>query len=91
IASCYATKTVKANDIIKKLEKGESIEIADAVVEGVLDFSSVGKSSPVNSAMQPRRPAVPTLLFTPAHWLPANDRFRLLVGKRFYSGNLSRA
>ncbi|MDR0518408.1 MAG: hypothetical protein LBH25_15355, partial [Fibromonadaceae bacterium] len=39
IASCYATKTVKANDIIKKLEKGESIEIADAVVEGVLDFS----------------------------------------------------
>ncbi|MDR0517905.1 MAG: pentapeptide repeat-containing protein, partial [Fibromonadaceae bacterium] len=51
IASCYATKTVKANDIIKKLEKGESIEIADAVVEGVLDFSSVGKPSPVNSAM----------------------------------------
>jgi predicted transcriptional regulator with HTH domain len=49
--SFAAKETVKASDIIKKLAKGESVEIADAVIEGSLDFSSAGKSSPVNSAM----------------------------------------
>jgi len=43
-AFCYGETTVKAPDIIKKLEKGESVELKDAVVEGVLDFSSVGTS-----------------------------------------------
>jgi len=51
LTSCFAGSTVKAGDIIKKLEKGESVEIKDAVVEGVLDFSNVGKSSPVGSVM----------------------------------------
>jgi len=51
LTSCFGETTVKAVDIIKKLEKGESVEIKDAVVEGVLDFSNVGKPSPVGSEM----------------------------------------
>ena len=39
-AFCFGETTVKAADIIKKLEKGESVEMKDAVVEGVLDFSN---------------------------------------------------
>jgi len=50
-AFCFGETTVKAADIIKKLEKGESVEMKDAVVEGVLDFSSVGKLSPIGPAM----------------------------------------
>jgi len=51
ITSCFGGTTVKADDIIKRLEKGEPVEMKDAVVEGVLDFSSVGKLSPVGPAM----------------------------------------
>jgi len=51
LTSCFGETTVKASDIIKKLEKGESVSIKDAVVEGVLDFSSVGKLSPVSTVM----------------------------------------
>jgi len=51
LASCYGETTVKSSDIIKKLEKGETVELKDAVVEGVLDFSSVGKLSQVGAAM----------------------------------------
>jgi len=53
--SCFGETTVKASDIIKKLEKGEPVEIKDAVVEGVLDFSSVGKLSPVSTEMHEAR------------------------------------
>jgi len=55
LTSCFGETTIKASDIIKKLEKGESVEIKDAVVEGVLDFSSVGKLSPVSTAMSEAR------------------------------------
>ncbi|GBU24928.1 hypothetical protein R83H12_01564 [Fibrobacteria bacterium R8-3-H12] len=56
LASCFGENTVvKASDIIKKLEKGEPVEIRDAVVEGVLDFSSIGKPYPVNTAMAEAR------------------------------------
>ncbi|MDR3001362.1 MAG: pentapeptide repeat-containing protein [Fibromonadaceae bacterium] len=51
----FAKKTVKASDIIKRLEKGESVEIADAVIEGSLDFSGVGKLSRINTAMSEAR------------------------------------
>jgi predicted transcriptional regulator with HTH domain len=51
LSSCFAETTVKASDIIKKLEKGEPVEMKDAVVEGVLDFSSIGKLSPAGAAM----------------------------------------
>jgi len=52
LTSCFGEPTTfKAADIIKRLEKGESVEMKDAVVEGVLDFSSVGKLSPVGLAM----------------------------------------
>jgi predicted transcriptional regulator with HTH domain len=51
LTSCFGETAVKAGDIIKKLEKGESVEMKDAIVEGVLDFSSVGKLSPVGPAM----------------------------------------
>ncbi|MCL2102001.1 MAG: pentapeptide repeat-containing protein [Fibromonadales bacterium] len=54
--SCFAAnKTIKASDIIKRLEKGESVEISDAVIEGALDFSSAGKLSRVNTAMSEAR------------------------------------
>jgi len=59
LISCFGDPiiktSVKALDIIEKLEKGESVEIRDAVVEGVLDFSNVGKPSPVNTAMYEAR------------------------------------
>jgi len=50
-AFCYGETIVKAPDIIKKLEKGESVELKDAVVEGVLDFSSLGTLSQVGPSM----------------------------------------
>lgn len=56
LTSCYGENTtVKASDILKKLEKGEPVELKDAVVEGILDFSSVGKLSPTNPAMSEAR------------------------------------
>jgi len=52
LTSCFGeSTTVKAADIIKRLEKGESVEMKDAVVEGVLDFSSIGKLSPIGLTM----------------------------------------
>jgi len=51
LTSCFGENAVKAEDIIKKLEKGESVEMKDAVVEGVLDFSNLGKLSPVGISM----------------------------------------
>ncbi|MCL1956642.1 MAG: pentapeptide repeat-containing protein [Fibromonadales bacterium] len=55
LESCFGEITVKAGDIIKKLEKGESVEMKDAVVVGVLDFSEIGKLSPVSTAMAEAR------------------------------------
>jgi predicted transcriptional regulator with HTH domain len=49
LTSCFGETAVKASDIIKRLEQGESVEMKDVVVEGVLDFSSVGKLSPVGT------------------------------------------
>jgi len=54
-SSCFGGTTVKAVDIIKKLEKGESVEMKDAVVEGVLDFSNVGKLSPLGTTLAEAR------------------------------------
>jgi len=51
LTSCFGGTSIKAEDIIKKLEKGESVEMKDAIVEGVLDFSNIGKPSPVGAAM----------------------------------------
>jgi len=48
--SCFG-ETVNAADIIKKLEKGEPVEMKGTVVEGILDFSSIGKLSQAGSAM----------------------------------------
>jgi len=51
LTSCFGGTTLKAEDIIKKLEKGEPVELKDALVEGVLDFSSIGRLSPVGASM----------------------------------------
>jgi len=55
LTSCFGKTTVKAADIIKRMEKGESVEIKDAIVEGVLDFSNIGKLSPVGITMSEAR------------------------------------